>query len=67
MSKNVRKGEWEFILGRLDERKRPTSVTVRGVTISQSRLEKRKARVRETTFVRCMSRKLDVPVVMMTH
>lgn len=50
VSKNVRKKERNFILGRLDERKRPTIVKVRGIVIPQARIEKQRLRKRETTF-----------------
>jgi len=57
ISKNVRKEEWDLILGRLNERNRPTNVKVRGVVIPQARIERQRLRKRETTFDLCMSRR----------
>ncbi|KAH6862579.1 hypothetical protein B0T12DRAFT_100025 [Alternaria alternata] len=48
--KNVRKEEWDFILSRMNQRQRPTTVKVRGITIPQSRLERQKLRHRESTL-----------------
>ncbi|CAN9231273.1 unnamed protein product [Alternaria alternata] len=50
VSKNVRKEEWDFIFGRMNQRQRPTTVKVRGITIPQSRLERQKLRHRESTL-----------------
>ncbi|KAB2101870.1 hypothetical protein AG0111_0g9723 [Alternaria gaisen] len=50
VSKNVRKEEWDFIFSRMNQRQRPTTVKVRGITIPQSRLERQKLRHRESTL-----------------
>ena len=57
VSKYVRKQEWHFIFGRLDERQRPTTVKVRGVVIPQARLLRQRLKKRETTFDVCRTRK----------
>ena len=57
VSKNVFDEEWNFIFGRLDERRRPTNVKVRGVLIPQATLDRERRRRRETTFNICKSRR----------
>jgi hypothetical protein len=67
VSKNVREEEWDFIFSRMNERQRPTVVKVRGITISQSRIQKKKGRKRETVFNHCVSRKYGSSSVVINH
>ncbi|KAF2035496.1 hypothetical protein EK21DRAFT_84553 [Setomelanomma holmii] len=64
ITKNVREAEWTFIFGRLEERerlKKPSVVIVCGMSISDARLRKQRASLRETTFDRRLAQSRSSP------